>query len=157
MPSNDDVTTTLYLAGPMRGKPLYNFQEFENAKCSLATSTVRVISPHDMDIADGSVTIAHRLMVGPYGYGREFHAVEWNGEFAPTMRKDIAEIVTKCDGIVLLPGWEDSEGARLEQTVAVICGLDVYEWHNGTAVLIEDPEPSLQPALKLMEAEAKAL
>lgn len=36
------------------------------------------------------------------------------------------EIIRRCDGFVLHPNWEDSEGAKLELEVARECGLPVF-------------------------------
>lgn len=41
------------------------------------------------------------------------------------MRNDIIEML-KCDGILLLKGWEHTAGARVEFTVAQACGLDIF-------------------------------
>lgn len=38
------------------------------------------------------------------------------------MRNDIIEML-KCDGIVLLEGWENSAGAKIEFLTAQACGL----------------------------------
>lgn len=133
--------TRLYLAGPMRSRPLFGFQAFEDARATLAGVDITVVSPHDMDIADKTVNIEYSTRKMENGvYRREFTKVEWLGEFKSTMRKDFVELL-KCDGIVLLPGWKESEGARYEQTVAAVSGLDVYEYWEGVAVLVDDPFP----------------
>ena len=36
------------------------------------------------------------------------------------------EMLRRCDIIVMLPGWEDSEGASAELDVAVECGLEIH-------------------------------
>ena len=36
-------------------------------------------------------------------------------------------ILRACHGIYLMPGWEDSKGARLEHDEAVRCSLKVYK------------------------------
>ena len=41
------------------------------------------------------------------------------------MRADISALL-ECDTIVLLPGWPKSRGARLELTIAMELGMDVY-------------------------------
>lgn len=41
------------------------------------------------------------------------------------MRADI-HVLTDCDGILMLRGWEQSKGAKLEFDVATSCGLEVW-------------------------------
>lgn len=46
------------------------------------------------------------------------------------------EILKRCDAIFMLPGWENSEGARVEHTVAHDLGLKTFyhhEWEMETA------------------------
>jgi hypothetical protein len=40
------------------------------------------------------------------------------------MRNSLKHLMD-CEGIALLPNWEDSKGARLEHTIAVALGMDV--------------------------------
>ena len=38
------------------------------------------------------------------------------------------EMLLRCDGVVLLPNWEQSKGARNEEVTARRNGLPVYQW-----------------------------
>jgi len=49
------------------------------------------------------------------------HDKEWHS----FMREDI-KALCECDAILLLHNWQDSPGAKLEYTVALALGLDVY-------------------------------
>jgi hypothetical protein len=42
------------------------------------------------------------------------------------MKQDLAHLVT-CDAIAFLPGWETSEGAQVERTVADACGIRKFD------------------------------
>jgi hypothetical protein len=44
--------------------------------------------------------------------------------YGECMRIDLAALLT-CDMIVMLPGWQNSKGAKMEWEVASICGLAV--------------------------------
>ena len=89
----------LYIAGPMRGYyPQYNFSAFDEAAHKLRKLGHHVYSPAEMDRAAG------------------FN--EWCDEATEefvqeAMRRNLAAI-DKCDAIVLLPGWESSEGTAEE-------------------------------------------
>lgn len=52
----------------------------------------------------------------------ELYAHDW----ACYLRRDLIEMLTYADGIVLLKGWETSHGAKLELSVAVACGLKAF-------------------------------
>lgn len=98
----------VYLAGPMRGLPKYNFPAFDEARDKLRALGYTVISPADLD------------------RDADFHETD---EYTPdflyaAMRRDI-EAILKVDQIVLLPGWENSAGCKIELTVAGALGLPV--------------------------------
>lgn len=40
------------------------------------------------------------------------------------------QIITRCDAMVMLPGWEDSKGAKLEHQRALELGLPIYIYPN---------------------------
>lgn len=61
------------------------------------------------------------------------------------LRYDLVAML-RCDAIVLLPGWQDSHGARLEQQVALACGLSILS-------LIDVEEDDDQPHWTLIDSE----
>lgn len=88
----------VYLSGPMTGYPRWNFDAFEDAARRLrGTGLFEVISPHEKDLDDG---------FDPTTDGSDFDlraALQW----------DVDQCLS-ADGIVLLPGWQDSSGAVIE-------------------------------------------
>ncbi|WP_245530720.1 DUF4406 domain-containing protein [Alicyclobacillus acidocaldarius] len=36
-----------------------------------------------------------------------------------------------CHAVVFLPGWECSQGARLERTIAEALNMPIFEYRNG--------------------------
>lgn len=122
--------TTVYLAGPMRGKPNFNFQVFEDAAHSIASMGYQVISPHQFDLDTHRVDAQWHVEDPPQMDGearRVFDSVVLaeSFDFEQTMDEDLNLIETLCDAIVLLPGWSESEGANKELTHAEKLGLPV--------------------------------
>ena len=49
-----------------------------------------------------------------------------------------AKLMARCDGVLLIPGWQDSRGAKGEQEMALRLGIPVLEYHTskvGEAVM----------------------
>jgi hypothetical protein len=90
----------LYLAGPMSGIEDLNFPAFTRAAAELRAAGYEVVNPAELN---------------------PDHTMPW----AECMRRDIAALVT-CDGIALLPRWEKSRGATLEQHIASQLGMRVF-------------------------------
>jgi hypothetical protein len=102
---------TVYIAGPMRNHPAYNFPAFDAARDIGELKGFRVISPADLD--------------------RELGFDETRDTFGPdqlksAVRRD-AEALTICDAIAMLPGWEKSLGAQAELAIARWLGLEVLD------------------------------
>jgi hypothetical protein len=87
----------VYLAGPMTGIPEFNFPAFNRAAASLRASGYFVINPVEIDS-------------------------DTTGKWEDYLRKDIPQLLT-CDQIALLPGWENSRGAKLEKHIADALGM----------------------------------
>lgn len=110
--STNPKRTAWYLAGPMSGIPKYNIPEFNMASLDLRRRGVKIISPAELD--DPKVHAA--AMASPDGRGETGHT--W-GEF---LARDVKIVADKVQGIIFLPGWEKSRGARLEAFVGLLCG-----------------------------------
>lgn len=103
----------LYIAGPMTGKPEYNFPAFAEAAKDLRAAGYKVLSPAEMDLAEGFDPKHDTAHPWEYYQHRDFAAIE------------------DCNGLAMLPGWEYSQGACDEQKYAHRLGLptfDVLHW-----------------------------
>jgi len=87
------MTRTVYISGPITGIPEGNRPAFAAMAARLTAGGWRVINPHDL--CDSHLILS------------------WE-EY---MRQDLAALLT-CTHIVMLEGWGQSLGARLEKLVA---------------------------------------
>lgn len=113
-------TKTFYLAGPMTGIPQFNFPAFDEAAKKLRERGWDIVSPAELDEAE---TRADAL-ASPDGklIDGKSSGKTW-GDF---LARDVKLIADQCGGVVFLPGWEKSKGAKLEAFVALLCK---YEFH----------------------------
>jgi len=99
---------SIYLAGPMSGYPAYNFEEFHRVTKILREYGYTVFSPAEKDLADG---------FDPYNDPQH--------SFLHYMKIDLPEVMNS-DAVVLLEGWNESKGAKLEVSVATQCDIPVF-------------------------------
>lgn len=104
----------LYVAGPMTGKPEWNHPEFDRVTALLREAGYEVVSPAEMD----------REAPEPLG------TLSWE----EAMKRDIAAICTRVDGIAVLPGHEQSRGARLETLIARKLKMPVLTYRSWVAI-----------------------
>lgn len=114
--------TTRYISGPMRGKPGHNYDLFNEIEADLESSKLKgdkIINPARNFSGDKT------LPVDRY------------------MEADL-RLVLDADEIILLPGWEQSEGAKLEVAVARATGkrFRLAEHIDGYWYYPEIPAPS---------------
>lgn len=100
---------TIYIAGPMRGKPLYNFPAFDQAAHKLRLAGWTVINPAELDRVRG-------FQPTDPTPSQEF--------LKEAIMIDLQEI-SECDAIAVLPGWEESKGACAEVALAAFLELGV--------------------------------
>jgi hypothetical protein len=114
----------LYIAGPMRGVAWFNYPMFDRVAKELRDAGNEVISPADEDRKVGFDPFANPEY-------RIADACTFPSEasfesFDKTVRRCL-EAVLRCDEIVLLPGWENSQGALAELAIAAWMGKRVRQ------------------------------
>lgn len=115
----------VYLAGPMTGYPQFNFPLFEAATKKLRDEGFDVISPHEQD----SPAVQKEAWASADGV---LHGGKIAGEtWGDILSKDVKIVADKVTGIVFLPNWFKSRGARLEAFVAILCGHSFSEFLDG--------------------------
>ena len=112
----------LYLAGPMRGVPYFNFPAFTKAAIQLRTQGHTVFNPAEQD----DVTYGRDISEGNF-WGCVDHAeLEYGFNLREALGRDTAWICAHAEGVALLPGWEGSKGTRAEKALAEALGLKVF-------------------------------
>lgn len=101
----------IYLAGPMTGLPDYNYPAFNAEAARLRELGYHVENPAENPKAES-----------------------WQDY----MRAAVAQLV-KCDAVALLPGWQGSKGARIENNLAIDLAIKSRPCHEYKE-LAADPE-----------------
>ena len=99
----------VYLAGPMRGYPEFNFPAFHAAAARLRLAAIEVSSPAEHDVQGG---------FDPTGSDEDF-------DLRAALRWDLEQVMA-VEMVVVLPGWEKSKGAKAEVALAEALGTPVY-------------------------------
>ncbi len=101
----------IYISGPMRGKPDHNFPAFAAAAALFRELGWVVANPAE---------IGTLFANNPAVHGAEY------------IREDLLH-VARCHAIALLPGWEQSTGARCEVAAALTLDMTFYDATTGLA------------------------
>lgn len=117
----------IYVAGPMRGIPEFNFPAFHKAAAGLRAEGHIVFNPaerdnehHGTDISKGNMTGDESLAAAQHGFN-----------LREALGAELAWICAEADAIALLSGYENSKGALAEYHTAKALGLDIiclYMW-----------------------------
>ena len=109
-------TRKIYLAGPMQNIPNFNFPRFNAVAKALRANGHEVFNPAEKDIERHNGTnIAADNPTGSLEKSKTDHGFSLRQALA----EDLHFICTRADTIVLLPGWEKSNGAQAEHRTAV--------------------------------------
>lgn len=113
----------IYLAGPMRGKPHFNFPAFAKATAKLRKAGHTVFSPAEHDVkvygknfAKGNTDGDEKKVILKFGFS-----------LRRAFKSDLDWICDNADAVALLPGWEKSKGATAERQVAIAINVEVIE------------------------------
>ena len=115
--------SAVYIAGPMRGIPEFNFPAFRAAAAKLRAEGHEVFNPAERDVERHGTDISKGNTAGC----EEQAAKEHGFDLRTALGEDLAWICAKAEAIALLPGWRNSKGATAEHAVAVALGLAVIE------------------------------
>lgn len=129
----------IYIAGPMRGRPYYNFPAFDRERDIWQTDGWEVVSPADLDRRNGF----DALDCAP---DTDWNAIPDGFDFDACVARDLAGLLG-CHAIYMLDGWARSRGACAEKAVAEWTGLQVY---------YQTPPPSTDAARCGVRAELPA-
>jgi hypothetical protein len=113
----------VYLAGPMRGLPGWNFTAFDNARKAWTAAGHTVLCP---------AAISRSLPWGQTDLNVREHLLH-------VIQVDLACIYA-AEAIALLPGWQSSRGVAVELALAQFLGLPVYD-----AIAMKQVHPPLTP------------
>ena len=109
----------IYISGPMTGYLDYNFKSFFNAEETILKLGYTALNPAWQD-------------------GYTFEEAKRNAKikghsWGQYMREDL-KMLMMADSILLLDGWEESKGAKLEAVVAKALDMKFYKIKNNELV-----------------------
>ena len=111
----------VYLAGPMTGIKRNNFPAFWDAASCLRQKGFDVLSPAEIDDPEDE-----------YAALNDLPSKKTWGQFLARDVKLLAD--DGVQGIVFLPNWQTSRGAKLEATVGLLCNFVFWELIDGVPV-----------------------
>lgn len=95
----------IYISGPMTGLPNSNYDAFTICAIQLRSLGHEVLNPAEH--FEGRQDLPrHKFLAA-----------------------DVVSLVQQCKEIVLLQGWEQSEGSKLEAQIGIDLGYQFYAWY----------------------------
>jgi hypothetical protein len=105
------MMSKVYIAGPMTGYPLYNFEQFFAWAAAIRSVGDTPLNPAEHDVS------------------KMFNGWVYNeADYDEIIEYDLNLIRKEADRMFMLRGWNFSKGAQMEHSLAVELGLDIqYE------------------------------
>ena len=98
----------MYLSGPMSGHPEFNYAEFNKSAKTLRGFGFDIANPAEIDHGETDETRGSK----PY---------------AEYLRAAV-KLLLECEAIILMRGWELSQGAMSELYIATCLGMKIFFW-----------------------------
>lgn len=122
------TSKTYYLSGPMTGIPEYNYPMFELVAKELRAKGYIIVTPTEVGTNQEARLGADRFSLSYQEY----------------IKSNIIALLD-CNAIILLPGWRDSTGAKLELHIAQTMNMRVWNlrldgfrlWRHENEVYLE--------------------
>lgn len=111
----------IYLAGPMRSIPQFNFPAFDTAAKHLRERGHEVFNPADRDRLAG---------FDPARLTGNEDLAKLGFSLRDALAADTEYIAKHADAVALLPNWERSSGVAAEIALAHALGLPVARWED---------------------------
>jgi hypothetical protein len=108
----DSKENKIFISGPMTGYEFHNYPLFNTIEDLLRIAGYKCVNPAKIGMK----------------YGPE--EVDNNKKLYRAMEKEIQAAEKTCNTILLLPGWEDSIGVRLELKTALKMKMKIVTWRN---------------------------
>ena len=142
--TSDASPKRIYLAGPMRGIPQFNFPRFNAVAKALRANGHEVFNPAEKDNERHGTDISAGNNEGSVEKAKATHGFSLRDALA----MDLDYICHKATTLALLPGWEKSDGAQAEWRTAIALkgeGVDII-------YLTEEVVKLMERAAEIMEA-----
>lgn len=111
----------IYVAGPMRGIPEFNYPAFNAAAELLRSVGHTVFNPAEKDTERLGIDVS----VGNLTGSLEQAAAEHGFNLRHALANDLDWICNSADAVALLHGWQSSKGALAEKATAEALGLEI--------------------------------
>ncbi len=111
-----DKSIKWYLAGPMTGYPQFNIPLFDQVTALLRADGYTIVSPAERD------TYETRLAALESQTGDHTDMTFKSETYGDMLARDMKILADEVDGIILLPGWAESNGAKTEAYIGLMTG-----------------------------------
>jgi len=119
-----------YLAGPMTGIAQFNIPAFDEATETLRSQGFTIVSPAERDTYE-----TRKAALGSKsGDHADLSIAETYGDM---LARDMKILADEVGGVIFLPGWHESKGAKTEAYIALAMNLKFGVYKDGAMLRID--------------------